>query len=491
MEKPKLPDSAHIETIVLSSDDEEDILTIKRDSTAGGHVDANDVIHIDSDSEAEAKIASTHPHRNSAPQGISLTALQATPPGGVVVDLTAMVDEPLASPSTRGQDPLALSPKKRGSVSLRLDLSSEALRGVPFTDAQPPSPVTLAPRTARPMSAHPSLASGMNPFFPDPANTDPGLLPHLLTTIATQSQAQSDIIGGAAGPSTGSHMLDLPVRPAPSSHIDSMMSLGDMDDSHRMDLDLFGEIIGDDSEGAMAPGDSAIAGNTQELQQLLLQPPEAAGLNDSLNTNTTMSQAQTEAGSADASQQTGQPAASAEITGDSFTTNNSTISEPSQTNSLPTETSIQPERPQGQQQQQGAPAQPAGDVPASNSDQIMAQMEHSEAGTESAVGGAGTSLASQQPNDPSAMSLESLQSNNVPDVDMTFSEFDLPGLDDVAGMNLDDIALGFPDFLGDTTGGLGIGDGSSMMDLTNFGDMDLTAMLNSFDNPNPNPGEAQ
>jgi hypothetical protein len=478
MEKSKLPDSAPIETIVLSSDDEDDILAIRHDSSIGGRVDANGVIHIDSDSEADTKNAPTLPQRRSAPRGISLSALRASPPGGVVVDLTAMVDEPLASPSTHGQDALSRSPKKRGSVSLRLDLSTEALRGVSFTDAQPPSPVTLAPRTARPLSAHPSLASGVDHFFPDPANTDPSLLPHLLTTIATQSQAQNDIIGGSAGPGTDSHMLDLPVQSAPSStHIDSMMSLGGIEGSHQMDLDLFGEIVDDDSEGAMTQG-----GNTQDLQQLLSQPPETAGLNISLNMDASMSQVPTEVMSADASQQAQQPAPSAEFPVDSFTTNNSTISEPSQPNSLPTELSNQPEQPpEEQQQQQQASAQLANDVPANNSDELMEQISQSgalEAGVEHAVEGAESSSAPQPSNDASAMSLESLQTN-MSNADMTFSELDLPGLSDVAGMNLDDITLDFPDFLGDT------GDGSSLMDLTNFGEMDITAILNSFDNPNP------
>lgn len=460
-EKPKLSDSAHIETIVLSSDEEDDILTIKRDSIGDG-ADANGVIVIDSDSEADAKGAPTVTQRNSAPQGISLSALQTSPP---VVDLTAMVDEPLASPSTHGQDALSHSPKKRGSVSLRLDLSSDALRGVPFTDAQLPSPVTLAPRTARPLSAHPLLAGGVGHFFPDPANTDPNLLPHLLTTIATQSHAQGDIIG-AAGPSTDSHMLDLPVQPAPSTHLDSMMSLSGMEDSHRMDLDLFGEIVDDDdSEGAMAQGDSAIAGDTQELQRLLSQPSEAPGLNISLSMDDTMSQIPTDAMSVGTSQHAPQPS-------DSFTTNSSTISEPSQPNSLPTELSTRPEQRPGEQHQQQPEtfAQPASDA-----DQLMAQasqMGPSEAGTQPAAEGTGPSSTPQPPGKPSAMSLVS-----------TFSEFDLPNLDDVAGMNLDHMTL---DFLA-----AGVGDGSSM-DLTNFGDLDLTAMLNSFDNPNPNTsGESQ
>lgn len=464
-EKSKLSDSAHIETIVLSSDEEDDILTIKRDSI-GDCGDANGVIVIDSDSEADAKGAPTVTQRNSAPQGISLSALQTSPP---VVDLTAMVDEPLASPSNHGQDALSRSPKKRGSVSLRLDLSSEALRGVPFTDAQLSSPVTLAPRTARPLSAHPSLAGGVGHFFPDPTNTDPSLLPHLLTTIATQSHAQGDIIG-AAGPSADSHMLDLPVQPAPSTHIDSIMSLSSMEDSHRMDLDLFGEIVDDDSEGAMAQGDSAIAGDTQELQRLLSQPSEASGLNISLNMDT-ISQIPTDAVSVGTSQQAPQP-------GDSFTTNNSTISEPSQPNSLPTELSTQPEQRPGEQHQQQQPetfAQPANNMPPNDADQLMAQasqMGPSEAGTEPAAEGTGPSSTAQPPGEASAMSLVS-----------TFSEFDLPNLDDVAGMNLDHMTL---DFLA-----AGVGDGSSM-DLTSFGDLDLTAMLNSFDNPNPNTsGESQ
>lgn len=468
-EKSKLPDSAQIETIVLSSDDEDDILTLKHDSTIGGRVDARGVIHIDSDSEAETKSAPTLPQRSSAPRGISLSALRASPPGGVVVDLTAMVDEPLASPSTHGQDALSRSPKKRGSVSLRLDLSAEALHGAPFTDAQPPSPVTLAPRTARPLSAHPSLASEVNHFFPNPAVADPSLLPHLLTTIATQSQAQNDIMGGSASPSTDSRMLDLPIQPRPpSTHIDSMMSLGSMEGSDQMDLDLFGEIVDDDSDGVMNQGNSAIAGSTQELQQLLSHSPENTGLNISLNMDTT-SHVPTELASADASRQAQQPASSAELPDDSFTTNNSTISGPSQPNSLPTEVSNQPERPpEGLQ---------------------ISQSETSEAGDGPAVEGVESLSAPRPPSDASAMSLESLQTN-LSNADMTFSELDLPGLGDVAGMNLDDITLDFPDFLGDTVAG-DLGDGSSMMDLTNFGDMDLTAILNSFNNPNPNPSEPQ
>jgi len=117
-------------------------------------------------------------------------------------------------------------------------------------------------------------------------------------------------------------------------------------------------------------------------------------------------------------------------------------------------------------------------MPSSDADQLMAQASQigpSEAGTEPAAEGTRPSSTPQQPGEASAMSLAS-----------TFTEFDLPNLDDVAGINLDHITL---DFLRDAAAS--VGDGSSM-DLTNFGDLDLTAMLNSLDNPNPNAsGESQ
>lgn len=258
-----------IEPIVISDDEEGDLKGKTgrkgkaRQKNDFGAVDDDGVIHIDSDSDTDdsdiVEIMGPPGPRtsNSAPQGISLSALQASPNAGGVVDLQSISDGPPHSPGGPS------SPKKRGSVSLRLDLSSEALRGIPAFGTDGPSPVTLAPRTGRILSAHPSMAPGpLDPFFMDLASSqaasaapgggliDPSLLPaDLLSAMTAQSQAQHDLIGSMPGTGVGQHLLELPPLGLSSDANNLAMNASSL--SHQMDLDLFGEEDDDDDDEAL------------------------------------------------------------------------------------------------------------------------------------------------------------------------------------------------------------------------------------------------
>ncbi|KAF9513869.1 hypothetical protein BS47DRAFT_1392919 [Hydnum rufescens UP504] len=217
------------------------------------------------------------------------TNLQSSPPGGGIIDLTG--DTPTISPTQLNPQPFPLSQSqsqsqsqtqsKRGSVSLRLDLSSETLRGVGVSvptsmfGQKPPSPVTLAPRTARILDQPQSTMAGMS---------QEGLIPQLLSAIAAQSQTSHDIINGGSGgvglggngiAGTSSEVIDLTLDP-----------------NDQMDLDLFGEIGDDDDDNADGDADAEGDSDMQEVENLFSHPipdnsPHANGNTDNSTHNVT------------------------------------------------------------------------------------------------------------------------------------------------------------------------------------------------------------
>ena len=249
------------------------------DALTGMKVDAEGVIHIDSDTDDGYPLI--HNERssltsNNPPSGSSGTNPQSSPSGDVIIDLTG--DTSTLSPTQLNPQPFPLSQsqsqsqsqaqKKKRSVSLRLDLSSETLRGVgvgmpsSMFGHQPPSPVTLAPRTARILEQPQSAIPGMS---------QEDLIPQLLSAIAAQSQSQTqtqhDImsrgnpgvgVGGNGGVGTSSEVIDLTLDP-----------------NDQMDLDLFGEIVDDDdgNSGRDADADADAEGDSdmREVENLFSQ----------------------------------------------------------------------------------------------------------------------------------------------------------------------------------------------------------------------------
>lgn len=281
-----------IEPIEISSDEEDDSKRKALQKGKGklksgfGTVDDDGVIHIDSDSDTDdsdiVEIMGPPGPRaaNSAPQGISLSTFQASPSGGGIGDLQSAPHSPSGGPS---------SPKKRGSVSLRLDLSSEALRGIPAFGTDGPSPVTLAPRTGRLLSAHPSMVTGgpsgpLDPFFVDLASSQAasiaqgggGLLPvDLLSAITAQSQAQHDLIGSMPGTGVGQNLLDLPPMDLNANSNINDLAMNASEISHQMALDLFGD--DDDDDEALV--NSQLQGHDFNLDTSKLTPDNGTVVN--------------------------------------------------------------------------------------------------------------------------------------------------------------------------------------------------------------------
>jgi hypothetical protein len=256
-------------------------------------VDGEGVIHLDSDPEDGYPLPqndkNSSAEKNNPMLGPPGTNLLSSPSGGGIIDLTG--DTPTVSPTQLNPQPFPLSQSqsqsqsqaqsKRGPVSLRLDLSSETLRSVGVSmptsmfGQQPPSPVTLAPRTARILDQPQSTMAGMS---------QEGLIPQLLSAIVAQSQTSHDIINGGSGgvglgrngiAGTSSEVIDLTLDP-----------------NDQMDLDLFGEIGDDDDDNADGDADAEGDSDMQEVENLFSHPipgnsPHANGNTDNSTHNVT------------------------------------------------------------------------------------------------------------------------------------------------------------------------------------------------------------
>ncbi|KAF8310892.1 hypothetical protein DL93DRAFT_2084093 [Clavulina sp. PMI_390] len=451
------------EPIVLSSDEEGSPL-MKKPKLSKHHVDNNGVIHVDSDSDVEEVEATPQlSKRSSAPHGISLSALKGSPAGGAVVDLTTMTDD--LDPSPLEVVDSSIRPQKRGSISLRLDLSSDGLRGMPFSD-QPPSPVTLAPRTARPQSAHPSsLASGnANPFFPPPG-ADASMLPHLMSTtlgppppppppdfISSGSVAMLDLASASAPPSgrTGV-LLDLTAVP-PS-------------EAHQMDLDLFGDVVDTSSnEGGLdltaIGGDGmdtdAAVSEQPDIHQLLAQAQQTSQLTADLN--------DAEAAMSLVSGEPTAPSGDTAVGVDEAALLGSFTDAATLSDVGSFATSLAPALAPGATTADSAAAEPASSAPITEASEAMSDA-------------AGTSITADSlvfPDfDPSSISLDT-SALNPPAESSTaaasLGEYGIPGID---GVNLDDLDFSSLLKTAEEDGGA--------IDLGALGDMDFSAMLSSFD----------
>ncbi len=190
------------------------------------------IIDLSSDSEEDVPLASktAQSHRESQP-GISLSSLQTSPLGGKVIDLT------LETPTLSPVQPVPLGQKP--GMPLRLDLSADSLLGphlvAPYVGQQPPSPVTLAPRTSKILTDS-SLTSSIFNFPPNIPQPQPEGLPEILSAMATHPQMQHDLIGN------GSSVPPL-TQPSNPEVVDLAMGSSD-----QMDVDLFGEGVSDDAE---------------------------------------------------------------------------------------------------------------------------------------------------------------------------------------------------------------------------------------------------